>query len=114
MRWTFHFADASDLMEMAVEEEDDEAISAVARDLEISEKRVSGLEFQRMFSGRDDANNAFWTFRRVPVAPKPGLAEMLLRMYLRWGEQHGFKTTLMEVSPGDVAGIKSRDHQIRW
>lgn len=101
-------ADASDLMEMAVEEEDDEAISAVARDLEISEKRVSGLEFQRMFSGETDANNAFLDIQAGSGGTEAqDWAEMLLRMYLRWGEQHGFKTTLMEVSPGDVAGIKS-------
>ena len=52
-------ADAGDLMEMAIAEEDDEAVSAVVADLEIAEKRIADLEFRRMFSGEMDANNAF-------------------------------------------------------
>ena len=101
-------ADASDLMEMAVEEEDDDAVSAVARDLENSEKSISELEFRRMFSGEMDANNAFLDIQAGSGGTEAqDWAEMLLRMYLRWGERRGFKTTLMEVSPGDVAGIKS-------
>ena len=47
------------------------------------------------------------TSRPVPAAPKPRTAEILLRMYLRWCESRGWKTELMEVSGGDVAGIKS-------
>ena len=101
-------ADAGDLMEMAIAEEDDEAVSAVVADLEIAEKRIADLEFRRMFSGEMDANNAFLDIQAGSGGTEAqDWAEMLLRMYLRWGEQRGFKTTLMEVSPGDVAGIKS-------
>lgn len=100
--------DASDLMEMAVEEGDEEAVSAVAHDLETSEVRVSELEFRRMFSGEMDSCNAFLDIQAGSGGTEAqDWAEMLLRMYLRWGEQRGFKTSLMEVSPGDVAGIKS-------
>ena len=101
-------ADAGDLMEMAIAEEDDEAVSAVVADLEIAEKRIADLEFRRMFSGEMDANNAFLDIQAGSGGTEAqDWAEMLLRMYLRWGEQRGFKTTLMEVSPGAVAGIKS-------
>ncbi len=100
--------DAGDLLEMAVEEQDDEAVSAVVSDLEASEKRVFALEFRRMFSGEMDASNAFLDIQAGSGGTEAqDWAEMLLRMYLRWGEHRGFKTTLMEVSPGEVAGIKS-------
>ena len=100
--------DAADLLEMAVEEADEEAVAAVVKDLEAAEKSVSELEFRRMFSGEMDSNNAFLDIQAGSGGTEAqDWAEMLLRMYLRWGEQRGFKTTLMEVSPGDVAGIKS-------
>jgi len=101
-------ADAGDLLEMAVEEQDDEAVSAVVSDLEASEKSVFALEFRRMFSGEMDPSNAFLDIQAGSGGTEAqDWAEMLLRMYLRWGEHRAFKTTLMEVSPGEVAGIKS-------
>jgi peptide chain release factor 2 len=69
---------------------------------------VAELEFRRMFAGELDANNAFLDIQAGSGGTEAqDWAEMLLRMYLRWGEQHGFKTELMEVSAGEVAGIKS-------
>ena len=101
-------ADARDLLEMAVEENDEESVDAIIADLEISEKRVSELEFRRMFSGEMDASNAFLDIQSGSGGTEAqDWAEMLLRMYLRWGEHQGFKTELMEVSAGEVAGIKS-------
>lgn len=101
-------SDANALMELAVEEEDEATVSAVVRDLDAAEKRIAKLEFQRMFSGEMDFNNAFLDIQAGSGGTEAqDWAEMLLRMYLRWGEQRGFATTLMEVSPGDVAGIKS-------
>ena len=101
-------ADAADLLEMAVEEGDEETVEAVAADVEGYEKRVAELEFQRMFSGEMDQANAFLDIQAGSGGTEAqDWAEMLLRMYLRWVEQHGFKTELMEVSPGEVAGIKS-------
>ncbi len=101
-------SDAEDLLEMAVEEEDDAAVSALASDLDDCEQRVSELEFRRMFAGEMDASNAFLDIQSGSGGTEAqDWAEMLLRMYLRWGEQRGFKTELMEVSPGEVAGVKS-------
>ena len=100
--------DARDLLQMAADEEDEETVSAVVRDLEGLERRVAELEFQRMFSGEMDANNAFLDIQAGSGGTEAqDWAEMILHMYLRWGERHAFKTELMEVSPGEVAGIKS-------
>ncbi len=100
--------DAADLLEMAVEEGDDETVDSVVSDLERYEQQVSELEFRRMFSGEMDAANAFMDIQAGSGGTEAqDWAEMLLRMYLRWGEHRGFKTELMEVSPGEVAGIKS-------
>jgi len=100
--------DAADLLEMAVEENDDDMVGSVASDVDGYEKTVEELEFRRMFSGKMDANSAFLDIQAGSGGTEAqDWAEMLLRMYLRWGEAHGFKTELMEASPGDVAGIKS-------
>lgn len=101
-------ADASDLLEMAVEEGDAETVDAVVDDLQGYEARVAELEFRRMFSGEMDPSNAFLDIQAGSGGTEAqDWAEMLLRMYLRWGEAHGYKTELMECSAGEVAGIKS-------
>ncbi len=101
-------ADASDLLEMAVEEGDEDTVNSLVADLGSYEKQVSDLEFRRMFSGTMDANNAFLDIQSGSGGTEAqDWAEMLLRMYLRWGEARGFKTELMECSAGEVAGIKS-------
>jgi len=101
-------SDASDLMEMAVEEGDEDVVNSVAADLQGFEERVAELEFRRMFAGAMDASNAFLDIQSGSGGTEAqDWAEMLLRMYLRWGEQRGFKTELIEVSAGEVAGIKS-------
>ncbi len=100
--------DASDLLEMAVEEGDEAAVAAVEGDVGGFEKQVSELEFRRMFAGETDHCNAFLDIQAGSGGTEAqDWAEMLLRMYLRWGEQRGFKTELIEVSAGEVAGIKS-------
>lgn len=100
--------DASELLEMAVEEGDETAVSAIETDLGDYEKQVSELEFRRMFAGETDACNAFLDIQAGSGGTEAqDWAEMLLRMYLRWGEHRGFKTELIEVSAGEVAGIKS-------
>jgi len=99
--------DASELLEMAVEEGDEESMQSVADDLEVMEKRIEELEFRRMFSGEMDSANAFLDIQSGSGGTEAqDWAEMILRMYLRWGESHGFKTELMEATAGDVAGIK--------
>jgi peptide chain release factor 2 len=100
--------DAADLLEMAVEEQDETAIAAVETDLETYQAQVAELEFRRMFSGETDHCNAFLDIQAGSGGTEAqDWAEMLLRMYLRWGEQHGFKTEIIEASAGEVAGIKS-------
>jgi len=101
-------ADAEDLLQLAVEEEDEATLAAVVDDLDVLERRVAELEFRRMFSGEMDSRNAFLDIQAGSGGTEAqDWAEMLLRMYLRWGEHRGFKTELIEVSPGEVAGIKS-------
>jgi len=100
--------DAAELLEMAEEESDEATAQGVVADLDKLEQRLAALEFRRMFSGEMDASNAF-----VDVQAGSGgteaqdWANMLLRMYLRWGERHGFNTEIIELSEGEVAGIKS-------
>lgn len=101
-------ADAEELLALAVEEHDEDTVETVARDLEKYEREIAGLEFRRMFSGEMDPNNAFLDIQAGSGGTEAqDWAEMLLRMYLRWGERKGFKSELVEVSPGEVAGIKS-------
>jgi len=100
--------DAGELLEMSVEEDDEDSVISIADDLKLLEEKVVELEFRRMFSGELDANSAFVDIQSGSGGTEAqDWAEMVLRMYLRWGEAHGFKTELMEASPGDVAGIKS-------
>lgn len=100
--------EAGELLELARAEGDSQIIGAVAGDLARAAKELHELEFRRMFSGEMDANNAF-----MDIKPGAGgteaqdWANMLLRMYLMWGEKHGFKTEIVELSEGEVAGIKS-------
>ena len=95
-------------MSIAAGEKDADTVQAVAKDVDKYEKKVEELEFRRMFSGEMDANNAFLDIQSGSGGTEAqDWAEMLLRMYLRWGEQHDFDTELIEVSPGEVAGIKS-------
>ncbi len=101
-------ADSQELLEMAAEEDDEETVGTIVRDLKAFESRVARLEFRRMFSGEMDPNNAFVDIQAGSGGTEAqDWAEMLLRMYLRWGERKGFKTELIEVSDGEVAGIKS-------
>ena len=101
-------SDAEELLAMAVEEEDEATVETVAADLDNYEKDIAALEFRRMFSGEMDPNNAFLDIQAGSGGTEAqDWAEMLLRMYLRWGERRGFKVELMEVSAGEVAGIKS-------
>ena len=100
--------DASELLEFAAGENDQETFDAVEEDIHSLEAGVAKLEFRRMFSGEMDGNSAFVDIQSGSGGTEAqDWAEMLLRMYLRWAERHDFKTELIEVSAGDVAGIKS-------
>ena len=100
--------DASELLEFAAEEKDQETFDAVEEDVLSLQADIAKLEFRRMFSGEMDANSAFVDIQSGSGGTEAqDWAEMLLRMYLRWAERHDFKTELIEVSAGEVAGIKS-------
>jgi peptide chain release factor 2 len=100
--------DARDLLELAAEEEDEETVAGIATDAAAIEKNVAELEFRRMFSGPMDASNAFLDINAGQGGTEAqDWAEMLLRMYLRWIEAHGFDAEIIEASAGEVAGIKS-------
>jgi len=101
-------ADAQDLLEMAAEEGDSGTVASVEADLNELEGRLETLEFRRMFSGEMDPNNAYLDIQAGSGGTEAqDWANILLRMYLRWGERSGFKTELIECSEGEVAGIKS-------
>lgn len=93
---------------MAVEEDDEGSVADVSEELAGLQAQLEELEFRRMFSGEMDPSNAYLDIQAGSGGTEAqDWAEMLLRMYLRWGEEKGFKTELMEASAGDVAGIKS-------
>ena len=101
-------ADAGDLLEMAAAEDDEATVAEIQSEVDALVRQLEQLEFRRMFDGEMDANNAFLDIQAGSGGTEAqDWAEMLLRMYLRWGDSRGFSTELIEVSAGDVAGIKS-------
>jgi peptide chain release factor 2 len=101
-------ADSKELLDMAVMEADAGSVAEVEADVAKIQKEVESLEFRRMFSGEMDPNSAFLDIQSGSGGTEAqDWANILLRMYLRWGEDKGFKTELIEASPGEVAGIKS-------
>jgi peptide chain release factor 2 len=100
--------DAAELLQLAIDENDDATVSELENDLAGFERRIDELEFQRMFSGELDASNAFLDIQSGAGGTEAqDWAEMLLRMYLRWAESHEFGCEIIEASAGEVAGIKS-------
>ena len=100
--------DSDELFALAADENDSETADAIIETLGIATQQIEQLEFQRMFSGEMDANSAYMDIQSGSGGTEAqDWANMLLRMYLRWGERHGFQTELIEASAGDVAGIKS-------
>lgn len=101
-------ADSQDLLDMAVEEDDQDSVDEVVAELNGLKAHLEKLEFRRMFSGEMDQNNAYLDIQSGSGGTEAqDWAEMVLRMFLRWGEAKGFKVELMEASSGEVAGIKS-------
>jgi peptide chain release factor 2 len=114
-------ADARALLGMAIEENDAAAIKGIESDAERLEKDVHRLEFKRMFPGEMDSHNAFLDIQAGAGGTEAqDWAQMLLRMYLKWGDAHGFKTEVIDQNDGEVAGIKSAslrfegDHAYGW
>lgn len=100
--------DIEELHELAAAENDIEILKAITKDVEKATKEVEALEFRRMFSGEMDGAAAYMDIQAGSGGTEAqDWAEMLLRMYLRWGERHGFKAEIIEASAGEVAGVKS-------
>jgi len=107
-RVTKILTDSAELLELAEAEDDESTFTDVQADVSGVETEIEKLEFQRMFSGKADASNAFVDIQAGSGGTEAqDWAEMLLRMYLKWAESNGFAAELIEVSPGEVAGIKS-------
>ncbi len=105
---TSGLTDADELLQMAVEENDPGTVEELVNDLAGFEQQIGGLEFRRMFSGEQDAANAFVDIQSGAGGTEAqDWADMILRMYLRWAEAHDFKAEIIEASAGEVAGIKS-------
>ena len=113
--------DAMELLDLAVQENDRGTVTAVEIDLTKLQMVLEQLEFQRMFSRDNDENNAYLDIQAGSGGTEAqDWADMLLRMYLRWGEDKGFKANVLELSSGEVAGLKSAtvqfegDHAFGW
>lgn len=105
---TLRLTDAAELLDMAVEEADESVLADVEAEVDAVVAVVEGLEFRRMFAGEHDIANAYLDIQAGSGGTEAqDWAEMLLRMYLRWGEAKGFSPELIECSAGEVAGIKS-------
>lgn len=113
--------DSQELLEMSEADNDEAAVNDVIEEIDGFERDLAKLEFKRMFSGEMDSCNAFLEVQSGSGGTEAqDWCEMVLRMFLRWGEAKGFGVELMEASPGDVAGIKSAtikfegDHAYGW
>lgn len=105
---TARLDDAREMLDLVVEEDDEDSLGDVQKDVDGIEADVAKMEFRRMFSGETDPNSCYLDIQAGSGGTEAqDWADMLLRMYLRWGEAHGFKTEIIEVSDGEVAGIKS-------
>jgi len=105
--------DARELLDLGESEGDEATVAGVDADTAGIVARVEKLEFQRMFSGEMDGANAFVDIQAGAGGTEAqDWAEMLLRMYLRWAEDKGWKTELLEASAGEVAGIKSATFKV--
>jgi peptide chain release factor 2 len=102
------YQENTELLEMAKAEEDEETLQLVTEEVEKLKRGIEDLEFKRMFNHPMDPNNAFLDINSGSGGTEAqDWAEMLLRMYLRWCDRRGFKSTIVELSAGEVAGIKS-------
>jgi len=105
--------DASELFEMARNENDEGTLLSIEADSLELEKQLEGMEFRRMFANPMDPNNCFMDFQSGSGGTEAqDWASMLLRMYLRYCERKGFKVEVLEESEGDIAGIKSASLKI--
>ena len=100
--------EAQELFSLAEAEHDAGTLADVAEEVGKVNREIEGLEFRRMFAGEMDRHNAYLDIQSGSGGTEAqDWADMLLRMYLRWAESRGFEAEILEVSPGEIAGIKS-------
>lgn len=100
--------DTKEMLELVAAENDEKSFLTLQKDLEKATSEINEIEFNRMFSGKMDSHNAYVDIQSGSGGTEAqDWAEMLLRMYLMFGDKHGFHTEILEASPGEVAGIKS-------
>jgi len=113
-RATKGIGDAGELLELAASEGDEGAARDIERDTQQLEGEVRHLELRRMFRGEMDAHSAFLDIQAGAGGTEAqDWAQMLLRMYLRWGAAHSFTCEVIDSNPGEVAGIKSATIEIQ-
>jgi peptide chain release factor 2 len=113
-RTTAAVRDSTELLELAEAENDASTAAAIERDAGQLESAVRQLEFKRMFRGEMDSHNAFLDIQAGAGGTEAqDWAQMLLRMYLKWGAARGFQCEVIDSNPGDVAGMKSATVEIR-
>jgi peptide chain release factor 2 len=106
-RLTRGLRDAGELLEVAADEGDLKTADEIEADAGRLASEVERLEFQRMFPGKMDSHNAFLDIQAGAGGTEAqDWAAMLLRMYLKWADRHGFATEIIDQSAGEVAGIK--------
>jgi peptide chain release factor 2 len=106
--------EAAELHELAAAEQDSSTLDDVIRQLEHVTKELEVLEFRRMFAGKMDSHNAFLDVQAGQGGTEAqDWAAMLLRMYMKWAERHGYSVDVLEESAGEVAGIKSATIHVR-
>jgi len=106
-------ADSVELLELVEAEEDEGGFAELERDATALTKRVEALEFTRMFPGEMDSHNAFVDIQAGAGGTEAqDWAQMLMRMYLRWADEHGFRAEVVDESPGEVAGVKGASVKI--
>ena len=106
--------DCRELLDIAVEEDDKGAAVDITSELGRLEEKLAELEFRRMFRHEMDPNNAYLDIQAGSGGTEAqDWANILLRMYLRWADRHGFEATIMELSSGEVAGIKGATVHIK-
>ncbi|WP_457787770.1 peptide chain release factor 2 [Pseudomonas sp. PL-6] len=111
---TGSLADSKDLLEMAAEENDEGAVNDIVAEVERLRDILEKLEFRRMFSGEMDPNNCYLDIQAGSGGTEAqDWANILLRMYLRWADKRGFDATIIELSEGEVAGIKGATVHIK-
>ena len=106
-------ADCVELLDLVEAEEDQGGVAELERDAAKLTKRIEALEFTRMFPGEMDSHNAFVDIQAGAGGTEAqDWAQMLMRMYLRWADEHGFSVEVVDESPGEVAGIKGASIKI--